>query len=310
MFGFATVNIPDLSEDEKLRYRAVYCGLCHELGCRSGEASRLSVNHDLAFCALVRLSLYEPRESVRTGRCAVHPASERAYVENDEIAYAADMTVALMRGKCDDDWNDDGSIPARVAGRMLRKPYEAVRMRWPRQCTALERGLERIACLERKAASGCAVGPDEAARAFGAVMAEIMVREEDFWACALRRFGFELGRAIYLIDAAVDRADDERTGSYNPFGASGLDAADMRAVVGDCLARAADAFERLPLVQDAHLMRSALYAGMWARVNDALAPAEEEGARMPRLSPTMRGGDAPCAADVAARGPLAKGAAS
>jgi hypothetical protein len=306
MFGFATVNIPDLSEDEKLRYRAVYCGLCHELSRRSGQASRLSVNHDLVFCALVRLSLYEPEEVRCTGRCAVHPASERTYIQNDEIAYAADMTIALMHGKCADDWNDDGSIPARVYGRVLRRPYEAVRERWPRQCTALEQGLARIDGLERQAAAGRDVGPDEAARAFGAIMAEIMVREEDFWAEGLRRFGFELGRAIYLIDAAVDRADDERTGSYNPFSASGLDAADMRAVVGDCLARTADAFERLPLVQDAHLMRSALYAGMWARVNDALADGEEQRTGAPSAQVKA----SPCTADAVARGPVAKGAAS
>ena len=75
MFGYVQANIADLSEEEKQRYRAAYCGLCHTLGERHGVASRLSLSYDLTFLTLLLSSLYEPEERSGQCRCVVHPAS-------------------------------------------------------------------------------------------------------------------------------------------------------------------------------------------------------------------------------------------
>ncbi len=60
MFGYVQANLSDLSEEERARYRAAYCGLCRTLGQRHGTLSRLSLTYDLTFLMLLLSSLYEP----------------------------------------------------------------------------------------------------------------------------------------------------------------------------------------------------------------------------------------------------------
>ena len=51
-----------MTEDEKKRYRAVYCGLCRALKERYGLAGRMGLNFDMTFLILLLNSLYEPQE--------------------------------------------------------------------------------------------------------------------------------------------------------------------------------------------------------------------------------------------------------
>ncbi|MBQ8401283.1 MAG: hypothetical protein IJX14_05060, partial [Clostridia bacterium] len=100
MFGFIQANIADLTEDEKARYHAAYCGLCRSLGERHGVSSRLSLTYDLTFLTLLLTSLYEPEETLGESRCIVHPTKPHGYMINRYTEYAADMTVALSYFKC------------------------------------------------------------------------------------------------------------------------------------------------------------------------------------------------------------------
>ena len=49
----------------------------------------------MAFLALTLLSLYEPREDRRAGRCLTHPLRARPYTRSEVITYTADMNIAL-----------------------------------------------------------------------------------------------------------------------------------------------------------------------------------------------------------------------
>ena len=123
------------------------------------------------------------------------------------------------------------------------------------------------------------VGPDGDSRAdrginvFGRIMGELYVVDADEpWADYLRAFGFALGRFVYLMDAAVDLADDEKSGAYNPFVNRRYTPDDIRLMLMDAAGLASEAFERLPLENDLHLLRSVLYAGVWQQFNKTYAP--------------------------------------
>ena len=267
MFGFVTINQQDISAEEFARYKQAYCGTCRPLHARHGQLSRMCLNHDLAFMALLHMSLYEPIEVTGEAACPMHPIEKQPYSENRYLDYAADMTVALMYHKCLDDVADDGSMLARAGSAALRRGYARVRELYPRQCETLERGLAEIAQLEAEGREHGVANPDAPANCFGVIMGELFAVDEDFWADGLRAFGFELGRFIYMMDAAVDLPRDRESGSYNPFAEADLEPADLAAILANYMARVADAFERLPLEQDAHLLRSAIYAGVWAQFN-------------------------------------------
>lgn len=105
--------------------------------------------------------------------------------------------------------------------------------------------------------------PDAAANRFGLLMGDLFALQDDFWATDLRRFGARLGKFVYVMDAAVDLEEDQKSGSYNPFVMASSTREDAREGLELLAAGMVDAFERLPLERDVHVLRSVLYAGVW-----------------------------------------------
>jgi len=277
VFGFVSVNMKELDKAQQLRYNAVYCGICRQIRSRSSQSVRLVLSYDMAFLALLLMSLYEPEETVGDRACMLHPLRKRAWADNEYIRYAADMNIALAYYKAQDDVSDDNHPGARLLVQTLGKYLPALEQQYPRQCSAMKQCTQDIAQLEH---SGCS-NPDLPAGRFGTLMGELLVYREDLWAPTLRQMGDALGRFIYLTDAAVDYRRDRKRGKYNPFLALGMDedwlAWEHYLVL--TMGRCTEQFEKLPLVQDKALLDSILYSGVWTefrRNGPRLKAAQEE----------------------------------
>lgn len=259
MFGYVMANLPELSKEQKKRYSAVYCGICRAIRQRSGQAARLGLSYDMAFLALLLMSLYEPEETGGARACALHPG--RAWADSKFICYAADMNVALAYYNCMDDYEDEGKLSAKAMAGVLSKALPEIRTRYSRQCDAIEQCLGELKELEK---AGCD-NPDLPASCFGKLMGQLLVYQEDMWSETLRQLGMALGRYIYLADAAVDYRKDSRKKQYNPFLAmgTGLDWARWEQYLVLAMGRCTDHYERLPLVQDKKLLDNILYSGVW-----------------------------------------------
>lgn len=263
MFGYIVAGFDDIDEQEAKRYHEVYCGLCHSIKNRYGQLSRMCLTYDLTFFALLFGSLYEPGERRERSRCALHPVEAQDFVQSTYTDYAADLTVAFAYHKCLDDWNDDRSVKARSALGLLKEPYKNARQRIPSECNAIEAALKDISTLENDPLTQ----PDEVANRFGELLAQLFTFEHDHWAEALHSLGYHLGRFIYLMDAAVDYEDDKESGSYNPLVPLDISLHERKTLLMGIMGKAAESFEKLPLVQDVHLLRSVLYAGVWQQFN-------------------------------------------
>lgn len=264
MFGYLVADTAALTQEQLQRYKACYCGLCRSLEKRHGQLSRLTLNFDMSFLVLLLSSLYEPEETVEEGSCIRHPKTPQIWVNSQISDYAADVNLALAYLKCLDDWADEGSLLALAQARVLRPGYEAVRKAWPRQCAAMDQALKALHAIERENREA----PDEAAACFGRLMAELFVYREDRWADTLRNMAHALGRFIYLMDACMDLDGDTLHNRYNPFRRYyGLTDNEQRfrdilkMQLGECVFY----FDKLPLVQDAGLLKNILCAGLWAR---------------------------------------------
>ncbi len=261
MFGFVMANTAELSREAEKRYYGVYCGICRAIRARAGQTARLGLSFDMAFLALLHMSLYEPEETAGDRACCLHPIKPRPWVDNPYVRYAADMNVALACYKALDDREDEGKWTAKQMAKVFGKSMEAISAQYPRQCQAIEACIRQLRALET---ANCP-NPDEPAGVFGQLMGELFVYEEDLWTEALRRMGQALGRFIYLADAAVDYRRDEKKKQYNPFLAMGTgeDWPRWEQYLVLTMGRCTDYFERLPLVQDKDILDNILYSGIW-----------------------------------------------
>ncbi len=262
MFGYVSASLKELTNEEKLRYNAVYCGLCRNIRSRAGQVARLSLSFDMTFLALLLMSLYEPEEAKGPNACKLHPIEKRPWVDCDVIRYSADLNIALAYYNCLDDWQDDRHLAAKTMASHLAPCLGPIAESWPRQCAAIRDCIAELSRLEQE---NCP-DPDAPANCFGRLMAELLVFQEDLWAPTLREMGMALGRFIYLADAALDYKKDKRKGKYNPYLAAGIDdPKHWEAHLVLAMGRCTQSFELLPLVQDKPILNNILYGGVWLK---------------------------------------------
>lgn len=267
MFGLVGVSADELTQEQKRRYGAVYCGICRKIRENASQLSRLGLSYDMAFLALLLGSLYEPEETVGDKSCILHPIRHRPWVESGCIEYAADMNVALAYYNALDDWHDDKKLTAKAVATIFENHIPRIREKYPRQCDAMERCIRQLRELEQNRCPN----PDLPANTFGDLMGELLAYKEDLWSPTLRQMGHALGRFIYLADAAMDYRRDVKKGSYNPFAAMGVDdTKKWEQYLVLAMARCTDYYERLPLVQDKPLLDNILYSGVWIEVRRRL----------------------------------------
>lgn len=261
MFGFVMADIQALTEQEQTRYYSVYCGICRRIRVQSSNLARLGLRYDMAFLALLLMSLYEPEEERGERACMLHPVKPRPWVNNPYVEYCADMNVALGYYKGLDDQADGSRLSGKAAQALFGGSMDAVFQRYPRQCEAIRSAIAELSRLEQENCDN----PDLPAGCFGRLMGELLIYREDHWAEALRQMGEALGRFIYLADAAIDYRSDIRKKTYNPFIAMGTgeDFCRWEEYLVLEMSRCTDYYERLPLVQDKGILDNILYSGVW-----------------------------------------------
>ena len=276
MFGYIVPNMSALDEAQNARFRSVYCGLCRALRKRHGLLGSSTLSYDLTFLALLLTSLYEPEEERGEERCLTHPVKPHSYTLSPPFEYAADINVALAYHKCRDNWSDDHNPLSWSESKLLSRAYARVARRYPEKCAAIETWLEEIHRIE----SENRMEIDAPVNSTGRMLGELFCYQEGYWADSLRIIGDGLGRFIYFMDAYDDLERDLRKGSFNPLKAY-HQSPDFETMCKDALtmmvADSTQEFERLPIVQDADLLRNVLYSGIWSRYVQIQKQREKDG---------------------------------
>ena len=216
MFGYVRAREDLLSQEDRARYEAAYCGVCRTIGERYGHFARMFLNYDFAFLAMV---LALPGQACEAGckRCLAHPIEGRSVCKGGPwLETAAGESVILTYWKLRDSvWDSGfwGGLPARALSLCLGPAYRKARgdySAFDRQIGPL---LEELRDLERE---GCP-SIDRTADCFSRLLcaASPGTGETDRDRVLEQLLG-HLGRWIYLIDAVDDMAEDRRAGRYNP----------------------------------------------------------------------------------------------
>lgn len=296
MFGYIGVNQKELKGKEMDRYQSYYCGLCRSLKERHGAAGQMTLSYDITFLAILLTGLYEPENREEDSRCILHPIAKRHCIRNEYVDYCADMNVMLSYFKCLDDWEDEKKILKLALAGLLKGKNKRIQNLYEEKAKVIYDNLKAIQDCEKKDVDTIAnidseiiakgqqesvsYGMDTAAGYFGKIMEELFLYRRDEWEPALRRMGFYLGKFLYLMDAYEDMEKDVRTGNYNPVlkyyrtlysgprnHVTYLPEFEERIkqILRQMIAESARAFEHLPVIEEAEILRNILYSGVWCR---------------------------------------------
>lgn len=264
MFGYVTVNKPELKIKDFETYQSYYCGLCRSLKKYYGKTGQITLNYDMTFLSIFLTALYEPETKVEKHRCMLHPMHKHKTRSNLYSEYVASMNIALTYFKCLDDWQDDKSLRGHMGMLLYRKRFAKIEKKYERQCRAIEESLGELSRCEEKQSRNL----DEVSGCFGRLMEELFVYRQDEWEPHLRRMGFFLGKFIYLLDAYEDLLEDQKKERYNPL----MDLSEqqdyeetIQRILTMMMAESAREYELLPILKEKDILKNIIYSGVWTK---------------------------------------------
>ena len=264
MFGYIIVNKDEMKFKEFDIYHSYYCGLCRSLKERYGAAGQMSLSYDMTFLLMLLSSLYEPETEESECRCIAHPFEKHLTRRNLLTDYIADMNVLFTCYKCRDDWEDEKKLTKLVYGKFLEGKSKKMQELYAGKVRKISLLMQNYSEAEEAGKEDI----DTMAGLFGKVMAEIVACREDEWSENLRRFGFYLGKFIYLMDAYEDVEEDIKKGNYNPLKKK-YEQPDFeeecRVILTMMMSECCKEFEKLPILENAEILRNILYSGVWCR---------------------------------------------
>lgn len=269
MFGYIVTDKPELKIREFEEYRSYYCGFCRRLKSEYGFSGELTLTYDMTFLVLLLDALYEPEVKKTMIHCGPHPLKKHPMTETPCSAYASDMNILLTWYSLRDDWDDEHKLSAGFGSHVLKRKFKTVSEKYPEKADVISRCLSQLHDYEQQGETDI----DAVSGAFGHLMAEIFAIKKDMWEPRLRTMGFFLGKFIYIMDAVDDLEDDVKKDQYNPF-------KDLRAGMSEeeyyqyarqlltmMIAPCCQAFEQLPILRNAEILRNILYSGVWTKLN-------------------------------------------
>lgn len=226
MFGYVRIQKAELLVRQYEDYGGIYCSLCRRLGKDYGILSRLFLNYDCTFYALVFLSVAQPScPGAKKGRCVVNPLKSCAFFEDRQKIFegAAAFTVLLTYYKIRDDLEDSGfwkSLLQRLALPLAAYAKRKAEKRFP----AVGRLIRGAMAHQRETEQRFRQGIDQCAEPTARLLAGFFtseeitgIRPESSYGRILEQIGYYLGRWTYLMDAADDLAEDIKFGTFNPL---------------------------------------------------------------------------------------------
>lgn len=219
MFGYVTINKPELKIKEYETYKGVYCTLCKAMGREYGLLSRFLLSYDGAFYVMYKLGLTNDEIKVSNSRCSFNPCKKCMKITCDNNIYqlACAITVILAYFKLVDNLHDSNFFKKIIL--YIIYPYFAyinkkAKKKYPDLFDIVNNGMAEQFALEKESD----ISIDKSAHPTAEILSRLFAYGEtdDNKENALQ-FGYQLGRVVYFLDAFDDYEKDMKENSFNPF---------------------------------------------------------------------------------------------
>ena len=288
MFGYVRLFKPTIRMGEYEQYKGIYCTLCKRLGKRYGVLSRFTLSYDMTFLALLQMALEEKDADFCPSRCSFNPTKRCLKAQNtDAIDRAADIGTILVYYKLKDTLADEGL--GKKIGAWCALPFaKAAHKKAQKRVPAIDAAVAEMMTAQAEAEAIDTDSIDRAAEPFALMLQTLAadIAADGTQKRVLERFGYCLGRWVYLMDAVDDLAEDLAKGRYNPYilsrhlkkgDADGVKEARDYSLytLNACLAECKAAYDLLEVRRFDGILRNILEEGM-AHAQKRVIAGEEE----------------------------------
>ena len=291
MFGYVRPFIPELKVCENEIYRAIYCGLCKQLGRSYSQLSRLMLRYDIVFLVLFSLGLSEENVEFKKQNCLLHPLKKELCLEKcSSLEKAADISVIFAYFKFVDNVKDEKFFKRFMSNLNLltfKNMFQKAATRQSEISNIIENFMNNQINLENSQKKSIDQSCDPTAKCLGLVAQTLSNNPQN--QKILYRIGYMLGRYIYLMDALDDIDKDFKSKTFNPFLAENaeLNAEKKSKIFENALlslnfsiAQLAESFERLQIEKYKSIIKKIIYFGLRSAIKKVF---EKHGQPCPTL---------------------------
>lgn len=217
MFGYLRAYKPYMRVCEYDTYKSVYCGLCKHMGKHFGFGYRFSLSYDFTFLAVLHMSINSTDIVVKKERCIAHPLKKNycAKCVNGLMFPSAAAVIAVYH-KLKDDKTDNGfkrKVIAFILLPFLKRGYKKAKKMYPSLANKVENLMKDQNRIEKEKNKSIDIACEPTAAIMREFAGEISQNKEQ--KNHLERFGYFLGRYVYMCDALDDLESDFKKGNYN-----------------------------------------------------------------------------------------------
>jgi hypothetical protein len=242
----------------------------------------------MTFLALLQMALSEQDADFCPSRCSFNPAKRCLKACNTTaIDRAADIGTVLAYYKLRDTLADEGFL--KRMGAWCALPFaKHAHKKAKKNVPHIDHAVATMMTAQAEIETAATPSIDRAAEPFALLLQALAaeVAADDTQKRVLERFGYCLGRWVYLMDAVDDLADDLEEGRYNPYIlARNLKEDDEQGVkdtrnyslftLNACLAECKAAYDLLEIRRFDGILRNILEEGMAYAQKRVIAGEEE-----------------------------------
>lgn len=202
------------------RYKSVYCTLCKQIGKTYGPFAKFLLSYDYTFVAMLKLEFEQTDIQCGKGRCTFNPLYKcpKCVAKTEAFDLTAALTAVMFYHKLRDNVND-ASFFGKI-GWSLMKLFAAPMRRKARKKKPEIDELVKVYIDEQQATESREdLSVDSVAEPSAKLISELaqMLSDDISLKPILAKFGYYLGKWIYLIDAQDDLEKDIKKKRFNPF---------------------------------------------------------------------------------------------
>lgn len=283
MFGYLQIQKSELLVREYEAYKAVYCGLCRQMGKDYPVFTRFTLSYDCTFYAMLLMSLNRSCKGFKDGRCTCNPLKKCKFATDTGDAYrkAAAFSMISVYYKIIDDIQDSGFFK-KLLCRIIKPFFSHQRKKAADKYPDMDKAVSDMMKMQYDAEHSEKPSVDMSAHPTALMLAAVLSAEahDEIQKRVLYEFGYHIGRWIYLVDAADDIEKDIKSNGFNPFvnkKTGEVKSSDyITAVLNQSLARAYDAYNLLNFTDFKGILDNMMLLGFPASQNRVTSKLDTE----------------------------------